>query len=133
MKAWGIRNFFTDWWNIFDSVLVFFGAVSLCITLVDEASKTEDEADGSDGVVGIMTTLRTVRLLRLCRVLRLFRFFKELYMLAQGIIEATRALGWVLILLFMVLFICSIFMTRFLGRDAAVINDIKALEDAGAS
>jgi len=79
----------------------------------------------SDSFVGMLTTLRTVRLLRLCRVLRLFRFFKELWILGQGIIQATRALGWVMVLLLMVLFICAIFMTRTLGQDPKTLREVE--------
>jgi voltage-gated sodium channel len=112
-------KYFSDGWNVFDFILVSSGYVSLFLMRVLKTS------DGGDSVVGMLTTLRTVRLLRLCRVLRLFRFFKELWILAQGIIQATRALGWVMVLLVMVLFICAIFMTRTLGQDPDTLREIE--------
>jgi len=112
-------KYFYDGWNVFDFVLVGSGGLSIGImaALGDQGS--------SDSFVGMLTTLRTVRLLRLCRVLRLFRFFKELWILAQGIIQATRALGWVMVLLLMVLFICAIFMTRTLGQDPKTLREVE--------
>jgi voltage-gated sodium channel len=112
-------KYFHDGWNIFDFVLVSSGYISLILMSV-----TNPGSDG-DSFVGMLTTLRTIRLLRLCRVLRLFRFFKELWILAQGIIQATRALGWVMVLLLMVLFICAIFMTRTLGQDPTTLREIE--------
>merc|ERR1719313_1149376 len=112
-------KYFYDGWNVFDFVLVGSGGLSIGImaALGDQGS--------SDSFVGMLTTLRTIRLLRLCRVLRLFRFFKELWILAQGIIQATRALGWVMVLLLMVLFICAIFMTRTLGQAPQTLAAIE--------
>jgi voltage-gated sodium channel len=111
-------KYFYDGWNVFDFVLVGSGYVSLAIVAALPEQST-------DSFVGMLTTLRTIRLLRLCRVLRLFRFFKELWILAQGIIQATRALGWVMVLLLMVLFIVAIFMTRTLGQDPNTLAEVE--------
>jgi len=128
---WG-KRYFCDGWNIFDFVLVSSGYFSVVIANIE--SQNEDGEQTS--YAGIFTTLRTVRLLRLFRVLRLFRFFRELWILAQGIIQATRALGWVFVLLFIVLFICAIFMTRILGQnektEAVVALGCNYLDDEGS-
>merc|ERR1719199_162015 len=113
-------KYFYDGWNLFDFILVSSGYLSLFLMKVFTS-----QSEGQESFVGMLTTLRTVRLLRLCRVLRLFRFFKELWILAQGIIQATRALGWVMVLLLMVLFICAIFMTRTLGHAPETLAGIE--------
>merc|ERR1719160_568181 len=57
-----------------------------------------------------------LRMMRLVRVVRLFRLFRHLWLLLQGIINAVRALVWVVVMLTLFIFNYAILMTRILGQ-----------------
>merc|ERR1719379_1464963 len=69
-----------------------------------------------DGGLEMVTMLRTFRLLRLTRLVRLVRLFKELLLFVTGIFAALSTLVWAFALIGMVIFLCSIFLVRSLGK-----------------
>lgn len=66
--------------------------------------------------------LRFVRLLRLVRLVRLFRIFKELWLVANGLINAMKTLLWVCIMILIVCYIGGIFTTLQIGHNDEVYN-----------
>merc|ERR1719482_40016 len=63
------------------------------------------------------TTLRALRLLRLSRTVKLLRYSKDLYLIVNGIGAALTAISWVLAVLIVLLFVCSIMLVRFIGKS----------------
>mmetsp|Transcript_15995 Transcript_15995/g.41370 ORF Transcript_15995/g.41370 Transcript_15995/m.41370 type:complete len:761 (+) Transcript_15995:56-2338(+) len=109
--------FFLDWWNIFDLVLVF--------TAVMDTMVLRHLAKGS--MVDLFVVLRILRLCRLARIFRLIRFFRELWFLVEGILGATKTLGWAWLLLFFMIFVPAIFITRSVGQvypENAELNEM---------
>ena len=94
------------------------GGTSSADGLMSGAAPTATGAVGScdDGNGYIGTLLRLIKIGRLARLIRLLRFFKQVWLLIQGLSEALRFLGWVWILLVMIMYIFSIFMTKTLGQ-----------------
>mmetsp|Transcript_88174 Transcript_88174/g.222541 ORF Transcript_88174/g.222541 Transcript_88174/m.222541 type:complete len:572 (+) Transcript_88174:113-1828(+) len=72
---------------------------------------------GSGGSARFVSMLRFVRLLRLVRLVRLFKIFKELWLVANGLINAMKTLLWVCVMIFIVCYIAGIFTTLMIGHN----------------
>lgn len=96
---------YPELWNIFDASLVLMSMIDTFIL-------------GFFGAGGLemVTMLRAFRLLRLTRLVRLVRLFKELLLFVTGIFAALSTLVWAFALIGMVIFLCSIFLVRSLGK-----------------
>jgi len=55
------------------------------------------------------------------RIIRLFRLMKQLYLLANSILEAFSAVLWVSVLCILILYVCAIVITRLVGQPS--VND----------
>jgi len=77
------------------------------------------DVEGEDKYVGVFHLMRLTRIFRLIRIFRIFRFLRELLLLAQGIIGAMKALVWAMLIVFLTLYTCSIFVTKFIGKEAS--------------
>jgi len=89
-------------WTLFDMVIISLGIFDFTMS-----------AMGGSGTGGFSTVFRIVRLLR---ILRIIKFLKQLYLLAFGLVEATKAVMWVAVLMCFVLYVCSIVLVRTVGR-----------------
>lgn len=98
-------NFFKDFINIFDFVLV----ILVLADLIMMAATTESQMDG-------LAVLRMVRLLRLVRLVRLFHIFRELFLIVESIGQAARSLLWAFFLLGVWIFIFALFLSILLGE-----------------
>jgi voltage-gated sodium channel len=110
------RRWIKDVWNLFDAMLVTVGVFDTWILPLT----------GMDSDIRFLTLIRLFRLLRLVRVLRvlrLLRFLKELMLLVQGITSAMRAMVWGLLLLGITIFICSLLITRLIGKSCCEESD----------
>ncbi|CEL92457.1 unnamed protein product [Vitrella brassicaformis CCMP3155] len=108
---WG---FFLSALNVFDLLLLVSSFIELIMILIIEA-----QGGGASSRVrytGFLTALRVARLVRLARILRVVRFFRELYVLTRGLVNASRALVWVSLLLLLVIYVGAVFTTRNLGQ-----------------
>jgi len=110
-------------WNVFDALLVAIGAVSVCVFV----------PMGNSVNIRFLTLFRLLRLVRLMRVFRLGRLIqhnRELRLLVAGIGGAFRAMVWGLSLLFALIYVCALVVTRLVGRrcclDDSVFNDAVA-------
>jgi len=102
-------------WNVLDSIVVSIGVVDFLSHMGQgehhsEANKSDEKKHS------FSTLLRIMRLLRLVRIFRLFRFLKKLYLLTVGLTEAIRSTFWVTILQGLILYTCSIALSRLLGH-----------------
>jgi voltage-gated sodium channel len=111
MHLLGICGYFLDHWNKFDFFLVMTSVLDTCI--LTWLPKTDGQ-----GAVRVMAVLRIFRLFRLCRILRLLRAFKELWLLVKGLMEAMKTLVWTALLLFIILYMASIFIVQMVGENA---------------
>mmetsp|Transcript_2433 Transcript_2433/g.5216 ORF Transcript_2433/g.5216 Transcript_2433/m.5216 type:complete len:732 (-) Transcript_2433:191-2386(-) len=87
-----------DWrWNVLDFVLVLFGLASQFI----EASASQN--------VSMVRMLRILRVCRALKIVRVLRFFRELQVMLCSIAASLAALTWSFGLLFIIIYIFSIF------------------------
>lgn len=96
------------WPNMLDLTIVFLG-ITECV-----ARYTIGEGWGKVAVY-----IRMLRLLRILRLFNLVRFLKQLYMLTHGILEASTAVFWVMILMASILYVVSIVLVRAFGQQEA--------------
>merc|ERR1719359_97059 len=90
--------YFEDFaWNQFDLAIVSLGTFDVISTII-----------GTEGSGGFATIFRMVRLMRILRIFRLLKFLKRLYILAVGLVEASKAIIWVTFLMTVVLYVCGI-------------------------
>merc|ERR1719253_1385260 len=94
-------------WNVFDCMIVGLGCF-------DAISLLLSPSEGGGG--NFATLFRMIRLLRILRIFRIVKFLKELYVLAFGLVEAVKAVFWVTVLMFFVLYVCSIVLVKTIGQ-----------------
>jgi len=109
-------NYFTDpnerGWNLLDATIVTTSIVDTLILMPLGMSKS----------LRFVSMLRFVRLMRLARLIRLLRFFRELWLVASGLIQALKTLAWIILVLFIICYIGSIFTTIMIGRNDRDFN-----------
>lgn len=64
-----------------------------------------------------------MRLLRVLRLVRLVRSIKPLFVLLTGVVKAMRAMSWVMILTFFLLYSMSILFTSLVGHGMLFDGD----------
>lgn len=101
-------------WNVFDTLIVFVGLLDTVVLTI--FMNKIFHLDSSAGLE-LISILRLLRLFRLVRIFRIFRFLHELLLLAQGILDAIKALVWAMLLVMLVLYTNSIITTRLIGQD----------------
>jgi len=127
--AVGVKDFFAtgedQLWNVFDFLIVGLGLFDFVVGKITaiggDHHADADSSKSSSG--GVSTLFRMVRLLRILRIFKIVRFLKQLYLLAFGFVEAAQAIFWVTVLMFFVLYICSIIMVRTYGRLPSTGSD----------
>lgn len=92
---------FSDYWNWIDGFLVV-------MTLVEYIALA---AESDEAMVG----LKNLRLIRCLRVLRLVRPFKEFYMIVYALARCFSALGWILCVWFIILYMIAIVCVQLVG------------------
>eukprot|EP00929_Paragymnodinium_shiwhaense_P046485 TRINITY_DN23669_c0_g1_i3.p1 TRINITY_DN23669_c0_g1~~TRINITY_DN23669_c0_g1_i3.p1 ORF type:complete len:578 (+),score=97.76 TRINITY_DN23669_c0_g1_i3:158-1891(+) len=92
-----------DPWFVFDALLVTFMVVETWLMPFMAA-------DGSP--LGQLSILRLLRLLRITRMAKLMKAFPELMMIIKGIVAATKAVVWTVILLVIVTYTWAILFTN---------------------
>jgi len=94
-------------WNILDFLIVIMSVLDAMILY----------PIGLGGGMRFMTMLRFVRLARLIRLVRLLRIFKELWLVADGLIQSAKTLSWLCFMMLIMLYICGTFTTLMIGKD----------------
>mmetsp|Transcript_65236 Transcript_65236/g.147160 ORF Transcript_65236/g.147160 Transcript_65236/m.147160 type:complete len:508 (-) Transcript_65236:87-1610(-) len=115
------RRLLCSGWNIFDFVIALVAMIDAFII-----SPMSSEGGPTD-VVLVMRLARLARMLRILRVFRIVRFLQELRLMVMGMFSAMRTLFWAWMLLFLVIYICSIFVTRTIGQEATSLPEVQAL------
>lgn len=106
MAADGPVGYFQDSWNRLDFVLVWISVIDAWILRV-----MNSQVD-----LKMLSVLRLLRVLRLIRMVRLMKAFRELWLVVSSMIEASRAIFWVCILLFSALYCFGILTTILIGQ-----------------
>jgi len=103
------RLYFSDYWNLLDFTLVW-------CAIIDTWLITPFMSNNSDSGLSDLTAFRVVRLCRIVRMVRMFEVFSELYIIMEGMFHSLRAMAWVSLLLFLVLYVCAIFCVELVGN-----------------
>lgn len=106
--AWKL-NYFSDRANWLDMALTWFGVVD-CWLLSPFLSDSVD--------LQSMSILRILRLARLGRVARVARQFRPLVLVLAGVWKALATTFWVFLVLVMIIYVCAIFCTEYIGRSS---------------
>lgn len=99
--------YFKDTMNIFDFALV-------CAQIFDIAIATPFMSGAN---LGILKVIRMIRVVRLARLVRLLKFLPQLYFIVSGVGGAFRSLFWAVVLLTVMLYTVSIYMTLTIGQN----------------
>lgn len=106
-------SFFTDFWNLADLVIVI-GAVIDALVFAPA---------NINGKLRLLTTLRILRCVRLVRLVRMFPVFRELWLLVGGLVNSVKALAWVCLILFLVMYSCGVVVTTLIGQNPEVYDN----------
>lgn len=104
--AFGTQFFLgRNWaWNLFDCVVVGFQIIEQTIHLMAHA--------WSYNHTSIIRVLRILRFMRITRLVRIVRLVEELHTIMSSIIASFMALVWTLMLLVMIIYVASVFVTQ---------------------
>jgi len=100
-------HFFKDGWNVADLILVLGSVVDAFFL----------NPAGIGGQIRFFTVLRALRVIRLVRLVRMFTAFRELWLLVGGLINSVKALSWVGVVVFMLIYVCGIICTAEIGQN----------------
>lgn len=97
------KDFFSDGWNVFDSIIVVASLIPS----------------------GISESVLVLRLLRLLRLLRIISFVPELRMVVENLIKALKKSIYILILIFLITYIYGVTGTQFFSSiEGAKFNTL---------
>mmetsp|Transcript_16781 Transcript_16781/g.38867 ORF Transcript_16781/g.38867 Transcript_16781/m.38867 type:complete len:722 (-) Transcript_16781:127-2292(-) len=103
-------------WNMLDFFLVLFGLVNTVL---------EANAQGQ-GNVNMVRMLRILRVCRALKIVRVLRFFRELQVMLCSIAASLASLSWSFGLLFIIIYIFSIF---FMHGVIGEVEDMRLISD----
>merc|ERR1719408_21086 len=121
---YGCGGFFTNAdrsWNIFDFLIVTLGVTDRVVSHI-----APQKGSGARFFVLLM---RTFRLLRLLRIIRIFRLMKQLFLLANSMVEAASAVFWVSVLSVLILYVAAVVVTRLVGQPGLGAHDAPLLDE----
>jgi len=126
MKRWGLHFFShaTDWkWNWLDFSIVTTGIFDLWLVpgirifQVEVLGETQaTDSSGPSRMHSIMSLVRLTRLMRVFRLVRVIRCVPPLYSLLLGVMEAFKAMQWVVVLTLLTLYGGAIVFTNLIGK-----------------
>jgi len=107
-------------WNYLDLTIVVGAVVDLWMLPLIDYVATLGDSKGSitnnPSLSSAMRLLRLMRLLRVLRLLKLLRAIPPLFRLLRGVLESVKAMGWVLVLAFLMVYAVAIFWTTAIGH-----------------
>jgi len=114
--------------GLFDFFIVAFGCLDAWVLTILQATAGDE---GGDSPFSSLTVLRVFRLIRLVRLVRVLRMFGELVVLIQTLSGSIKAVGWMSLLLFMILYASSIFTVLQIGETSDKDDSQKFYGDLG--
>jgi len=76
--------------------------------------------EDTSGALSLASVMRILRLMRLVRLLKLIRIYTELYVVLMSLGETLQSMCHLLLVMFSGIFVYSIFMVQFIGRNTAL-------------
>lgn len=104
--------FFCSWWNMFDLITVVLQLGEEVTSHLSENALLHLHGTLAQGHVGVVRVMRIFRLIRVMRFIRILSAFSALRMLVVSIIDSLRSLVWTLVLIFLAMFITSVYFTQ---------------------
>jgi voltage-gated sodium channel len=122
MYVYGLTFFYAeDWrWNIFDLTIVAVQFVDEILEYVTEDDKETQGASWYQWSFGSswMRVLRVLRLVRIVRLARLIRLLRDLRTMLCSLVNTLGSLGWTIVLLVLILYGCSVYITQVVADHA---------------
>jgi len=109
-------------WNVFDFLIVTLGVTDRVVSHISSEQK-------GSGARFFVLLMRTFRLLRLLRIIRIFRLMKQLYLLANSMVDAASAVLWVSVLCVLILYVAAVVVTRLVGQPGLGAHDAPLLDE----
>jgi voltage-gated sodium channel len=106
-------KFFTDIWNLCDTVIVSAAIVDALVL----------QPANMGGKARLLTTLRTMRVIQLVRLVRMFKTFRELWLLVGGLVNSIKALTWICIILLLLNYVCAVVATTEIGQNVEIYGN----------
>mmetsp|Transcript_3276 Transcript_3276/g.8624 ORF Transcript_3276/g.8624 Transcript_3276/m.8624 type:complete len:787 (+) Transcript_3276:136-2496(+) len=102
-------RYFKDYFNLLDFALVCLGVFQTWIYPLL----------GSTGLKshGLKSLMMILRILKLTRLIKIMKMFDRMWMIVQGFSRALQTLGWVILMLFGVIYAGAVFMTIIVGYE----------------
>lgn len=125
LLVYGILGFFNSpdrSWNVFDFLIVTLGVTDRVVSHISRQQK-------GSGARFFVLLMRTFRLLRLLRIIRIFRLMKQLYLLANSMVDAASAVLWVSVLCLLILYVAAVVVTRLVGQPGLGAHDTPLLDE----
>eukprot|EP00930_Biecheleria_cincta_P097797 TRINITY_DN89481_c0_g1_i1.p1 TRINITY_DN89481_c0_g1~~TRINITY_DN89481_c0_g1_i1.p1 ORF type:complete len:679 (+),score=137.93 TRINITY_DN89481_c0_g1_i1:67-2103(+) len=98
-------NFFlgdTKFWNMFDTILAVLPLIQMILASTGMPT---------DAKLSVMASMKTLKMVRVARILRVFKIFQSLSLLVLMLIHSMRDLIWALLLIMVVIYTFSLFLT----------------------
>jgi hypothetical protein len=110
---------------VFDIVVVGLQLIEEFLAIAASlADNSDDEAFFFN--FSFLRVLRVMRLIRIIRLVRILRLITELRTLVMSIICSTRSLVWTMVLMFIMIYICSVYFTQLVADHKGTLShDLK--------
>lgn len=105
-------NYFRDYWNIFDFIVVLGGLLDVVVTVVDRFSETE----GENNTFGIGIDPSMFRLFRAARLIKLLRRGYTIRILLWTFLQSFKALPYVTLLIMLMFFMYAVIGMQLFGK-----------------
>jgi len=106
-------HFFTSFMNLLDFVLVALQVLEAWILVFFPQSENN---------MRVFSIFRVLRMAKLIRLLRVIPSLHEVYLIMNGLMEATKTLGWVCVLLVLDLYIFAVLFTTQVGHNDSAFD-----------
>eukprot|EP00916_Digyalum_oweni_P020886 GHVL01034781.1.p1 GENE.GHVL01034781.1~~GHVL01034781.1.p1 ORF type:complete len:453 (-),score=51.73 GHVL01034781.1:2342-3592(-) len=101
------KAYLCDFWNVFDIIVVSFSTVGTLLQIQTVFNPNMSYAESAAQIISFLL---------LFRLFRLIRFSQPLKTIVQGVLAALALIGWVVIIVTAMLFVCACFLTRQTGQ-----------------
>eukprot|EP00746_Dinoflagellata_sp_MGD_P029428 gnl/MRDRNA2_/MRDRNA2_169684_c0_seq1.p1 gnl/MRDRNA2_/MRDRNA2_169684_c0~~gnl/MRDRNA2_/MRDRNA2_169684_c0_seq1.p1 ORF type:complete len:710 (-),score=121.64 gnl/MRDRNA2_/MRDRNA2_169684_c0_seq1:135-2264(-) len=109
-------------WNLLDAFVVF-------VALLEEGMRLLSSESAAVSSTKVVRVLRVLRLVRIVRFIRGAAFFAELRAICMGLAQTVGSLFWATLLLFIVIFVFSMYVTQGVAFYLMDINHVSSEAD----
>mmetsp|Transcript_18554 Transcript_18554/g.41114 ORF Transcript_18554/g.41114 Transcript_18554/m.41114 type:complete len:610 (+) Transcript_18554:281-2110(+) len=102
-----VGHFFQDSLHVLEFLVIIAGCVDSFVL---------QPVAISAGGLDVLGVFRVVRFVRLARLFQVFTVFRDLFLVLHGLACSVRTLGWVMLLMFILLFCGGVTVTMFIGK-----------------